>query len=421
MTDQQTATPTPVETDFDHRSQKFRNSPVATAAELTANVVSYTQAHGGFFVLGSHEAVRAAALNSAVFASGRPADQPELKGVLIPPSYHGLAILPIEADGQYHRGIRRAMSPMFSKADAMRWRERFEKWTTAAIDSVIETGSVDFARDIANPVVFIFAIEFLGLPVEDWRKWQEPAHKIVFTPPGTAEQEAVKAAWAANIEDLRHTILRRRQDPQDDFISHMATVKVGEELLSVDDLVSICVTLMLGAVDTAASVITNGLVYLDDHPELRTNLADDEDRLASAVQEFLRHSSPTHGQARTVAVDTEVNGCPMRRGDRVLLSWRAANHDPRVFEDPGTINIDRTPNPHLAYGAGPHKCVGLHFANVEALVVLQHVLRRMPDYTIDREQAEILPHIGAVYGHLSLPATFSPGKRESDLVVPDAR
>ena len=108
----------------------------------------------------------------------------------------------------------------------------------------------------------------------------------------------------------------------------------------------------------------------------------------------------------------------MKRGDRVLLSFLAANHDPEQFENPGEVDLERNPNPHLAFGAGVHKCVGIHFARVEILVGLQEVFRRLSDYKLDRDNIKSFPNAGFVRGHLSLPATFTPGRRLQDDRLP---
>ena len=410
MSEEILATPAVPKTDFDHYALKFRDHPLEVAAELNADKVAYTEAHGGFYVFGGYENVRRAVMEPTVFASGRPPESPELQGVFIPSNFHGLPVLPIEADGEYQHGLRRALAPHFQKRSAIEWRPRFEHWAQVTIDTVIESGSVDFAQDIAEPVAFIFAMEILGLPAADWRKWQEPAHTVTFVEAGSPMPEENAARWAANIEELREVIVERRQNPGDDLVSRLATTEVNGAPLPVDDVVGVSVAILLGAVDTAASVMTNGLIWLNDRHDLRDSLANDERRLETAIEEWLRYFSPNHGLARTVAVDTEVNGCPMRRGDRVMLSWLAANHDPDKFENPDVVDVDRNPNPHLAFGAGVHKCVGLHYARVEVLVTIQQVLRRLSDYHIDMDAVVQFPNYSAVYGNLDVPATFTPGQ-----------
>jgi cytochrome P450 len=397
-------------TDFDHYSLEFRDHPREVAVELNAHEVSYTGAHGGFFVFGGYENVRRAVMDPTVFASGRASESPELQGVLIPADSTGLPALPTESDGEYHRGLRRAMAPHFQKRDAVEQRPRFEHWAQVAIDTVIESGSVDFARDIANPIAFALAIDVLGLPVEDWRKWQEPAHTAAFAEPGSPLHDQNSARWATNIEELRELILERRQNPGDDLISSLATTEVNGALLPLDDALGLSVNLMLAAADTTVTAMTNSLIWLNDRHDLRDSLANDERRLETAIEEWLRYFTPNQGIGRTVAVDTEVNGCPMQRGDRVMLSWLAANHDPQKFENPDVIDVDRNPNPHLAFGAGIHKCIGLHYARVEVLVTIQQILRRLPDYHIDMNAVVPFPNHSFVCGHLAVPATFTPGQ-----------
>jgi cytochrome P450 len=402
------AAPAVAKTDFDHYSLKFRDHPREVAAELNAAKVSYTDAHGGFYVFGGYETVRRAVMDPTVFASGRPPESPELQGVVIPPS-EGLPSLPVEADGEYHRGLRLAMAPHFQKRTAIEWRPRFEHWAQVSIDTVIESGSVNFVRDIAKPVALMFALEILGLPVEDWRKWQEPAQTATIVEAGSPLQEENSPRRAANIEELREMIVERRQNPGDDLISSLATTEVNGALLAVDDILRLSENAMF-AVEPSASVVTNGLIWLNDRRDLRASLANDERRLETAVEEWLRYFPPNHGLARTVAVDTEVNGCPMQRGDRVLLSWLAANHDPQQFENPDVVDVDRNPNPHLAFGAGIHECLGLHYARVEALVTIEQVLRRLPDYHIDMGAVVPFPNNSGASGHLDVPATFTPGQ-----------
>jgi cytochrome P450 len=133
---------------------------------------------------------------------------------------------------------------------------------------------------------------------------------------------------------------------------------------------------------------------------------------ASAREEWLRVFSPAPATARTVTRDVEVDGAVLRRGDRVLLSWTAANRDPAVFPEPDDVRPERNASRHVAFGTGPHRCIGAAFARAAFDATLDVVLRRIPDYEIDTGRAERYERVGAVNGWVSLPATFPRADRE---------
>ena len=146
--------------------------------------------------------------------------------------------------------------------------------------------------------------------------------------------------------------------------------------------------LLAGGVGTTASLVSQALVWLYQHQDVRADLIEHPDKVAQAVEEFLRYVSPTQALARTVARDTEFHGCTLREGDRVLLAWASANRDAAQFSDPDTLDIERWPNRHTAFGVGIHRCAGSHLGRAMAIELLGQILQRMPDSdpqaTIDR-------------------------------------
>jgi len=166
--------------------------------------------------------------------------------------------------------------------------------------------------------------------------------------------------------------------------------------------------------------VSQALVWLAKNPDVRQELIDDLSLLDRAVEEFLRVFSPTQALARTVTRDVEFHGCPMKKGDRVLLSWASANRDEEQFENPDTIDIRRWPNRHVAFGIGVHRCAGSHLGRLMAKRLLQEILTRMPDYTIDFDALKHFHDQGTNVGFRSIPARFTPGKRvlpESEAVI----
>jgi cytochrome P450 len=146
-------------------------------------------------------------------------------------------------------------------------------------------------------------------------------------------------------------------------------------------------------------------------PEQRRLLREDPSRIPRACEEFVRHSTPIQGAARTVTDDAEIDGWRRRGRDRVLLAYASANRDPRNFDDPDEIKLDRSPNRHVAFGAGQHRCLGAFLARMMLGCMLEVFLRRVPDYETDESAVLRYPSVGFVNGFVSLPATFPPGQR----------
>jgi hypothetical protein len=124
------------------------------------------------------------------------------------------------------------------------------------------------------------------------------------------------------------------------------------------------------------------LRLLDEQPDLRIQLIADPALIPTAIEEFIRFVTPVYGFARTTTRDVEVGGQLIPAGERVLMSWLSANHDESVFENAESIVLDRSPNPHLGFGAGPHRCPGSPLARITLRVLLEEVLERVPDYRL---------------------------------------
>jgi cytochrome P450 len=138
--------------------------------------------------------------------------------------------------------------------------------------------------------------------------------------------------------------------------------------------------LLLGGLDTTTSAIALALAHLADYPEDRARLLADPELLDTAVEEFVRVATPVQGLGRTVTKDTTLAGCPMAAGDRVFLLWASGNRDPQAFDRPDEVVLDRHPNHHLGFGAGPHRCVGSHAGKLMVKIALSELLPWLGDY-----------------------------------------
>jgi cytochrome P450 len=415
-----TATAEQATVEFDHHSEAYASDPVGLFRTLRDQCpVAHTEAHGGFWVVTRYEDIAAAAADDATFSSLHVPGDATWKGITIPEA--NIRAIPIELDPPDFLAYRRVLNPLFSPAAVERWRPTIERWASACIDQVIETGVFDVVLDLTNPVPALFTCEFLGLPVEDWERYARTAHESVYAVPGTPEHARAREGGRWTVEQLAELVARRRREPQDDLMTVLTQAKVNGEPLPDRDVTDICLLVIAGGFDTTTAVASHAVRYLSHNPIAAEQLRADPAAMAPAIEEFLRYFTPQQALARTVTRDTELGGQKLKAGDRVLLVWASANHDPEMFDEPDELLLDRFPNRHTAFGLGIHRCLGSNFARAEIAAMLDEVLRRMPDLTVIDSEAVRYPTIGTVNGWVKMPATFTPGPRLSEARLPGPR
>ena len=396
--------------DFDHNSAEHSADPIAVYRKLRAEApVAWTEAHGGFWVVSDYAGVFDAARDDATFASGRSEHGGTGLNNVIPKAPVRLHI-PVELDLPEHRWYRKIINPLTSPAAVERMQPMIQRWTTAFIDEVIESGSCDLASVIGVPAVV--TIDWLGLDVADWGRYSSALHSVLahrVDSPEHAHAVAVDIPWME--ETITAAIAERRTTPRDDVISVLLNAEVDGAPITDDAVYSIIELLISGGVGTTASLVSQTLVHLYQHPYQRDDLREHPEDLERAVEEFLRAFSPTQALARTVTRDVTFHRCPMHAGDRVLLAWSSANRDPAQFDHPDEVVLDRWPNRHAAFGLGIHRCAGAHIGRAIARELIGQVITRMPDYRVDLQAVERYPHQGVNAGFQRIPTTFTPGPR----------
>jgi cytochrome P450 len=196
------------------------------------------------------------------------------------------------------------------------------------------------------------------------------------------------------------------------LIDALVRVRVDGKPAPDMELLGMLMLLIGGGFDTTTALTAHSLEWLSEHPEQRERLSRERGTLLdSATEEFLRFFTPAPGDGRTIAADTEVEGVPLKKGERLWLSWAMANRDPEIFENPDEIILDRKGNRHFSFGLGVHRCIGSNVARVVFKSMLTAVLDRMPDFRCDPDGAVHYETIGVIQGMQHLPATFTPGPR----------
>jgi cytochrome P450 len=394
--------------EYDHHSREMAlRGDVINDEVRSVCPVTWTESYGGHWVVTGYEAMSAVVRDDATFCSSRSAEGSG--GVAIP---SGVPTGMTETDPPRFRQIRSQLNPMFTQAAVELLKPEILDYTTACIDSFIESGECDFLTDLTSPVPAILTVRMLGLPMEDWRRYADVLHRII----ATGFEDGPEGAEVAQLLDwFRAQTLAvaqaRREEPKDDLISLLTHMEVDGERFSMEDVMANIFLLAGGGVDTTTGLMSHTLRHLTRDRAAREWLMEDSSRLTGACEEYLRYFSPVQSLARTVTTETEMAGQTMEPNERVLISWAGANHDPAEFDAPDEIRLDRTPNRHAAFGLGIHRCLGSNVARVVWSTVIGEVLRRIPDFEVDESRVIPYQSIGIINGLHSVPATFTPGAR----------
>ena len=306
------------------------------------------------------------------------------------PSYKWI---PEMLDAPEHTKWRQLLGPFFTPGTVDRMEEKMRRQFNEIIDDVIERGECDFVHDVALRFPNTIFMEMLGLPVSDAAIFQVWVTQILH---GGVAERAVKAPLAmdavkAYFADL---IAQRREEPQDDILSTVTSFEIDGAPVSDDDLMALLLLLFMAGLDTVAMQLCYSFLHLATHDEDRARLVENPALIPSAIEEFVRYYAfVTPG--RKVVKDSELGGCPITAGQMVYLPLVSANRDPEAFPDADKVLIDRSPNPHIGFGAGAHRCLGSHLARRELKIALEEWHRRIPQYEL-RPGATVTEHGGQI-------------------------
>jgi cytochrome P450 len=376
-------------------------------------------AYDGFWMALDYELVQAAARDHATFSASREVHGRNALSMIIPLEWETEPLTPIELDPPEHTPYRRMLTALLSNtAIARDLRPKLEAITDYCVDRFIESGRGDLVTDLSGPVPTILTLAWLGMPTEAWERVARIQHDIVGFHPTSDEFAAAIGGLAWQNELISDTISRKRSEPGDDVISFLTRQAIDGAPLPDKTIHEMVTLIIAGGVDTTTALMGQAFGYLEQHPEIHARMLGDPGFREKAIEEFLRYYTPNTAHARTVTCPVEFGGQRLERGDRILLCWLGANRDPAVFENPDELVLDRERNNHAAFGLSVHRCAGANLARLEIDVMITTVLRRLPDYRIDRSAAHRYPAQGGTAGWSILPVTFTPGKTVGDGRMP---
>jgi cytochrome P450 family 142 subfamily A polypeptide 1 len=316
----------------------------------------------------------------------------------------------IDMDGTAHLKRRKLVSRGFTPARVRDSADWLRTLCDDLIDGVCERGSCDVVSDLAAPLPMIVIGDMLGVAPEDRDELLRWSDDLLGSLSGAPDRiEAAAAAFTEYDAYARNTIESRRHEPTDDLVSVLVHAEVDGDRLTDDEIVFESLLILVGGDETTRHVISGGLEQLLRNPDERRKLEADPGMLPSAVEEMLRWVSPIKNMARTVTADVVLCGTRLRAGDKLVLLYESANFDETHFANPERFDIERAPNDHVAFGFGPHFCLGASLARVEVLTMMEQIIARLPDIELASDDA--LPRfLGALQ---EMPVRFSPSTRSA--------
>ncbi|WP_067130633.1 cytochrome P450 [Microtetraspora malaysiensis] len=348
----------------------------------------------GYYALVRHADIVEASRNPEIFCSG---DGGSTNIIDMPAEFAEYFGSMINMDDPRHARLRRIVSRAFTPRMIKRFEADVEAAAARIVDDLLEAGpGCDFVAEVAARLPLKIICDMVGIPERDYGLVFDRSNIILGAgdPEYVADKDAIATALLSAGMDLQQLVqelaAHRADNPTDDLTSALVNANIDGERLTAQELGSFFILLVVAGNETTRNAISYGMRLLTLHPEQRRLWTDDlAARTPGAVEEIVRLASPVNYMRRKVTRDHEMNGTLYRKGEKVVLYYRAANRDEAVFTDPFRFDILRDPNPHLGFGGpGPHFCLGAHLARREISVMFRELLTRVPE--IEAGEPELL-------------------------------
>ena len=298
-----------------------------------------------------------------------------------------------------HTRLRRLVSKAFSPKVVKSLEGDIADLVDGLLDNVERSGRMEAIADLAHPLPVAVICRLLGVPIEDEPQFSAASTLlaqgldpfIAFTGEAHGMQDRLKAGlWLRAY--LRDLLQQRRDHPRDDLMSGLIAVEESGDQLTEDEIVATCNLLLVAGHETTVNLIANAILAMLRHPQHWTALSRDADLASPIIEETLRYDPPVQLVGRIAGEDMAVNGVGIPKGDIMMLLLAAAHRDPTVIERPDEFDPTRLPVRHLAFGLGPHFCLGAPLARLEAAAALTAVTKRFPDARLEKEPV-YKPHV----------------------------
>jgi len=348
------------------------------------------------WVLKRYEDVKRACLDTAGMSSDRLrpffAAQPASEAARMAELTRILTRWMVFRDPPDHTRLRRLAAKVFNVRSIHALRPNVESMTAWLLDSLGAREQIDFVAEFASPLPALVIMDMLGVPRGELPRLKRLSDEMaLFIGSAREAREKYDRAERATKEMAAlfgELIAARRAAPQSDLLSALVNLEEEGDRLTDDELVAMCVLLLFAGHETTAYHIANGLAALLRFPGELQKLRDNASLAPAAVEELLRYDGPIGAQVRIVQTERELHGKTLRPGERVFLIMNAANRDPRAYDDPDRLDLERDGVPHLTFGFGAHICLGFPLARLEGQIALPAVLARWRDIELGTGRLE---------------------------------
>ena len=376
-------------------------------AELAAKgPVVYSRAYGGHWVVTRYKEIQQVLTDPKTFSS--------YPNNLVTPADFG-KFIPLELDPPEHTAYRQVLQPLFSPQRMKKLSDDIRTVVNGLIDEFAPKGQAEFISEFAHELPARIFLALMDWPLEDAALFAEATDVVLFGKPGGTQEESDQARISAGLTVagyFQKVIEDRRSNPREDATSTLINTEValpdGTRLLEDQELFLMFYLLLMGGLHTVQGSLAWAIVHLVNNPAQRDLIVADPAVIPRAVEEILRIEAAI-AAGRRATRDVELGGVSIAEGDQLLLMLCSANRDPDAFAHPTDFDINRSPNRHLSFGAGVHRCLGSHLGRVELTIALEELHRRIPDYQLVESDPPIF-HSTQVRGCLRMPITFTPEK-----------
>lgn len=352
-----------------------------------------------FTLITRREHVESALRSPAVFSSGAEAVQ---LGNTRP-------LIPLQVDPPKHVKYRRILDPLFAPRAMAALEEEVVELFDQLVDEFAGRGTCDLHEELAVPLPCTVFLKMMGLPLEDLDKFLAMKEGII-RPPGATieEQDPIRRKTARDIYDYFQNVIdeRRNEPPRSDLLGRIMSAELDGEKLTDEEIQDVCFLFIIAGLDTVTDSLDCMFAYLAQQPEHRRQLVENPEIISSAIEELLRWESPVPAVARVAATDIDVGGCPIHAGEQVMLLLASANTDDANHPGVDSVDLERDPNPHMAFGGGVHRCLGSHLARLELRVALREFHKRIPEYSL--APGTVLEYTPGLRSVENLPLVFDP-------------
>ena len=393
--------------DFELFDPEYVNDPAPIWQELRDSGCPFarTERRQVSYLPVTFEGVRAIAKDSETWSSFSvsvvPDPNPDRDPEWRPDNHERIRSI-IDSDPPHHTPERQLMLPFFAPKSVEKYREHTQELCRRLIRSFVEDGHADVAEGYARQIPPRIIAMILGIDPEmadTFTEWVQGFLEI-----GQVDAEARRYYDDKITEFFIGEIQDRMENPGDDLISILLTSQIDGEPVPVNVIQGNVFLMLVAGIDTTWSSIGSALWHLASHPEDRRRLVDEPELIPTAVEEFLRAYSPVT-MARVATKDTMLGDREVKEGERIMLTFPAANRDPEIFDDPEEVIIDRQRNRHVAFGSGIHRCAGSNLARMEMTVAIEEFLKMIPEFELTDPDAVTWAG-GQVRGPRHLPVRF---------------